>query len=302
VTGELLYSSTKNPDLPGVSPVWNGASSSAYAAHLDWNHQRQSHDFGFAANDIGTGFRADLGFLPQVGYREVSGYGGLRWYPQQSVFSFIRASFFADQQNDRDGRTIYRRTSPGVGINGVKNLFFGPVLHIAEQYRVGNKLLTATFLELQAQIDPSRRFTRIGINAAGGQRIDFANGRVGHGATIGLTSTLRPIDNLTFDANVSREWLDVAGDRLYTAWVDRLKTTYSFSAKSLVRIIGQYVTTKFPDEKTGGFNGSVLYSYRLNWQTVLFVGYGDDRVLLPSDQLARFQRSLFMKVSYAIQR
>ena len=52
-------------------------------------------------------------------------------------------------------------------------------------------------------------------------------------------------------------------------------------------------------EQNGSFLGSVLYSYKLNWQTVLFAGYGDDRLLLEDDQLVRTGRSLFFKVSYA---
>ena len=54
--------------------------------------------------------------------------------------------------------------------------------------------------------------------------------------------------------------------------------------------------------RDGSFLGSLLYSYKLNWQTVLFLGYGDDRLLLESDDLERTGRSLFFKISYAIQR
>jgi hypothetical protein len=127
---------------------------------------------------------------------------------------------------------------------------------------------------------------------------------------VGLTATVRPHDKLTFDANVSREWLDVNGGALYSASVDRLKVTYSFSAKSLVRIIGQYVSTdRNPSlysfattAHDAGFQGSILYSYKINWQTVLYAGYGDDRVLTAGNELAKLDRSLFLKVSYAIQR
>ena len=92
--------------------------------------------------------------------------------------------------------------------------------------------------------------------------------------------------------------------------MERLKTTYSFSAKSILRVIGQYVSTNsnpalytFPvDRHSGNFLGSVLYSYKLNWQTVLFLGYGDDRVITPFNDLVRQDRSFFFKVSYAIQR
>jgi hypothetical protein len=48
--------------------------------------------------------------------------------------------------------------------------------------------------------------------------------------------------------------------------------------------------------------GSVLHSYKLNWQTLLFAGYGDDRGLTPDASLVRDNRTFFLKVSYALQR
>jgi hypothetical protein len=54
--------------------------------------------------------------------------------------------------------------------------------------------------------------------------------------------------------------------------------------------------------KSGDFSGSALFSYRLNWQTAFYVGYGDERSLDEQEQLARTQRQLFVKLSYAFQR
>lgn len=306
IFGELLVSDTKNPFLPSVSRAWNGSSSSSYAATVSWNRQKEKYDAGADLRSIGDRFRADLGFIPQVGFREADAAFGLRFFPEHGLFRFVRPSVFLDQQWDQKQNSIFSRVSPGVNLQGTKNLsvFFAfrtdTVQGHREQYAVW-----------QAQIDPSRRFTRIVLQGTAGQQIDFANGfRPAHGASIGISPTVRPIDRLTLDLTLNREWLDVAGGRLYTADVQRLKTTYSFSAKSLVRVIGQYVRTNsnpslyvFPIEsRSGSFLGSVLYSYKLNWQTVLFAGYGDDRVLLETNNLVKADRSFFFKVSYAIQR
>jgi hypothetical protein len=78
----------------------------------------------------------------------------------------------------------------------------------------------------------------------------------------------------------------------------------------LIRLIGQYVeTTRDPTlwtfpvlAKDGGFAGSALFSYKLNWQTVLFLGYGDNRTLEENGALTRADRQFFLKVSYAFQR
>ena len=122
-------------------------------------------------------------------------------------------------------------------------------------------------------------------------------------------------DSLELQFNDSRRWLDVdvneASSRLFTAKVDRLRATYNFTARTFVRGIVQYVDTRrdaslYVDEveaREASFAGSALFAYKLNWQTVLFVGYGDNRTFLEeTDRLEREDRQFFLKLSYAFQR
>lgn len=54
--------------------------------------------------------------------------------------------------------------------------------------------------------------------------------------------------------------------------------------------------------RDGAWTGSFLLAYKLNWQSVVFLGYGDNRTLTDSNAYARQDRQLFLKVSYAFQR
>ena len=54
--------------------------------------------------------------------------------------------------------------------------------------------------------------------------------------------------------------------------------------------------------RAGDFSGSALFAYKLNWQSVMFVGYGDDRELSDADRLEPLDRQFFVKLSYAFQR
>ena len=54
--------------------------------------------------------------------------------------------------------------------------------------------------------------------------------------------------------------------------------------------------------QSGSFAGSALFAYQINWQTVLFVGYADDRLQDPLGDLQPADRVVFVKVSYAFQR
>ena len=303
ITGQLLVSDTEDRS----HPEWNATS---HAFNASWNRQKQSYDTLVDVKDIGDRFRADLGFLPQVGYRQLDGHVAKRLYPENRWVSFLRASVNVDYQTDRNNDTTFRQLLLGTNFFGFKNLQAAFDVRPQEQVRVGGKLLEQTYGTFFAQIDPNRRFTRIIVQGRLGDSIDFENQRVGRGATLGVSGIVRPTDRLELALDTNREWLDARGSRVYLAQVERLKTTYSFSAKSLLRVVGQYVSTtrdpsqyiRFVDPHEGGFTGSVLYSYKINWQTVLFAGYGDDRVLTADNRLLQQDRSLFVKVSYAIQR
>lgn len=293
ITVQALYSDTDDRVI--------GQAAKSHALIANWNRVESKYDSFVELRDIGGGFRADLGFIPQAGYREGTINAGLRFFPESKLFRFVRPSLRYDDQKNSQG-TIARVVEPGLFILGVKNLTINAWFDPKQTIRAGDRLLEETSGEFHIQIDPSRTVSRVAFGVRAGQNIDFENARVGRGLALSLAATMRPIDRITFDANLNHETLDVAGGRAFTAIIERLKTAYSFSAKSLVRVIGQYVTTQFPAGRQGNFSGSILYSYRVNWQTSLFAGYGDDRELLHGQTLARQDRSLFMKVSYAVLR
>jgi hypothetical protein len=128
---------------------------------------------------------------------------------------------------------------------------------------------------------------------------------------VSATATFRPIDRTTFELDSNHEVQRNRGANVYTAQVERIRALYSFTSNSILKLIAQYNDVnrhldQYPGiplpQHSGAFLGSLLYSYKLNWQTVLYLGYGDDRVLTSQNDLLKQDRSLFFKVSYAIQR
>ena len=84
---------------------------------------------------------------------------------------------------------------------------------------------------------------------------------------------------------------------------------YTFNARSWLRLIGEYQTIDrdpalydFDVRPTSGdFGGSAVFAYKLNWQTVLFLGVGDERTQDPNGDLQPLGREAFFKISYAFQ-
>jgi hypothetical protein len=322
VSAQFLYSDTETPDRPELFSGWDGRKLSGGALNVEWLHTTPGIQWSVEYRDFGDGFRADNGFVPQVGYREGELFSGYNFYPR-GLFRQVRPYAFWEYISDREGELVSRVVVPGVFIIGTRNLTAFMELNFGE-FRVAGDRLERTNFFYFVQIDPSRRFSRISLEGNLGEEIDFANGRVGDGLRIEAITTLKPTDHLALELIGSRQTLDVpvggGGEgRLFTAHVGRLKATYTFSARAFLRLIGQYVETRrdpalyrFPvDAKDGAFDGSALFSYKLNWQTVLFLGYGDSRVLLPEEgpagnprrryELVPTARQFFLKVSYAFQ-
>jgi hypothetical protein len=184
-----------------------------------------------------------------------------------------------------------------------------------DDVRAGDKLLPRRLLYYNVNVSPSRILTGITLTGTLGQDADFENVRTGYGANVNLSFILRPRNHLELAVTGARRWLNVdapTGDRarLFTALVERVRATYTLSSRMFLRAIGQYVTTERDPSlytstvapKDGDFGGSFLFAYKLNWQTVMFVGYGDNRELDQDQHLQPLDRQFFAKLSYAFQR
>jgi len=316
VRGQWLVSDTKTPDRPDLIADWNGQRLTSSAAHVEWSHST-THFNSFAGyNDFGNGFRADSGFVPQVGYRETI--GSLNWTVRPTGFvSQLQTFVNLDRQTDRSGVLITDGVEPGAAINTQWNGLLQVRWLAASHVLAGNQQIFRRQLAYVAQFSPSRQVAQIGVNGWFGSDADYDNARPGRGGSINANATLHPTDHLELLLLQNASWLNVDAparpdQRLFTAQVSRVRATYSFTARAFVRVIGQYVSTDrdqslYADPTTtprsADFSGSALVAYKLNWQSVLFVGYGDDRDLPDNgSRLVPSDRQVFVKISYAIQR
>ena len=315
VTGQFLYSSTRTPNRPDLADEWDGRKLDAATWFLSWLHTSRTWVWRTTYEDIGTEFRADNGFLPQVGYRRGRNFLGYTFYPKNFFFSRIEPLVVVNWWFERDGSTLDRRVYPGVQFNGKLNSS-GEIDFNFDSIRVGEKLLSRKNAAWSIGLSPTRLVSRISLNGFIGEDIDFDNARVGDGGRFGVFATVRPTDHIDLQFTGDRRWLDVRSEetgregRLFTATVARLRAAYTFSARAFLRLIGQYVETKRDpglytfdvSRKSGAFEGSALFSYKLNWQSVLFIGYGDTSVINDAGDLAHNDRQFFLKISYAFQR
>ena len=312
ITGQYLYSVSREPDQPNVTPEWNGQRLSGPGWLASWSHSTKHWDWLLQHTDISSSFRADDGFVPQVGYRDEHWDSGYTIYPT-GFFSRLRPLFAGNYTTDRDESLIYRRYTVGSGFQGIASMR-GELDFNSEAVRINGVVLPFNRFVGFVTLSPSRLFPTIEIDADYGQQADVENVRVGTGGTITAIAQVRPTDHLGLNLRAQQRWIDETVEgrhgRLFTARIARVKATYVFTPRMLVRLIGQYIDTRRDPSfyvnpvtvREGAFAGSALFSYKLNWQTVVFVGYGDNRTLQENGDLLRADRQFFFKVSYAFQR
>jgi len=299
IRGQLVMSQTKNP------ASFDALSGSGHAMRYVYTRDKKSYDIWSQYFDYSPRFRADNGFIPLAGVQGTDFEIGGHLYPTRGFASFIRPFVGGGKEATWRGAYAGFYVEGKLGTNGWISY------HLGDQDRVrGTFTRQYKFTEIHTKASPSMLLPTMTLDGAFGERVDYMNVRIGRGGSFVFTSSIRPTTHLELAASINREWLDVAGARLYLADIDRLKATYVFNARSLARIVAQrsnvdrtarlYSAVVSP--RDGDLTLSALYGYRLNWQTTFYVGYGDFRLLDETDRLLPNRRSVFMKASYAFQR
>jgi hypothetical protein len=309
ITGQLLFSDTQTPNRVDLADEWDGRTLTGHGAHAWYQFSSSKNDYYIQASDYTDGFRADNGFVPQVDWRGSYTEAGHTFRPK-GFFSRVRMFGMAEYQETQDGRILYRLASAGFGADG-KHRSFTRLRIAHDTVRSGDDVFDRNRLYFQFQFGVNRVISYISTDGWAGEEVDFDNNRLGRGANVNFNATLRPTNHLAVGLTSSLRWLNIAGDRLFTSQVERMRATYTFNARTFLRAIVQNTRTNRDrdlygfetDQHSGDLSNQLLFAYKLNWQTVFYVGYGDlqevtgvDGEFLPSN------RQFFAKVSYAFQR
>jgi hypothetical protein len=311
--GQFLFSDTRTPNLPKVHPEWIGDEKSGHAAYVQYTHSTAKNDFYISGSDYGEDFRADSGFVPQVGWRGSYVEGGRTWRPN-GFFSRFRWYGMGEYQETQAGGPLYRMVSTGFGADGKFRSFTRiRAAHDTVTVSKDGPSLSRDRLYYQLQFAVNRVISFVSFDGWLGDEIDFAKSRLGKGADANLNVTLRPTSHLQLNLTTGVRWLNIEGDRLFTSQVERLRANYTFNDRMFLRAIVQNRRTHLDRALAGTTNrfqgnlaSQLLFAYKLNWQTVAYVGYGDlEEVTNEKGSEGDFEpssRQIFAKISYAFQR
>jgi hypothetical protein len=308
-TGQYLISRTVTPERPDLSSEWNGQKLNGYGAYGWYQYSSAKNDLYVNYSDYSEDFRADNGFVPQVGWRGSYAEVGHTWRPK-GFFSRFRGYVFGEYDNTQAGDPLYRLVSAGFGADG-KHRSFSRIRLSHDQVANAGELFDRNRIYFTEQFGVNRIISFISFDGWLGDEVDFATNRLGRGASIAFSATLRPTNHLQLGLSSSLRWLNIHSDRLFTSQVERLKATYTFNPRMFLRAIIQNQRTNRDvalslsdtSQHSGTLATQLLFAYKINWQTVAYIGYGDlDEVVGTNGDFEPSNRQVFAKVSYAFQR
>ncbi|TMP79727.1 hypothetical protein CWB73_13275 [Pseudoalteromonas phenolica] len=265
------------------------------------------------------GLRSDLGFMSQIDFNKfLAGYE-YRWYGDESTW-WNRANWYTDwdiTHNDND-ELLEKEVQTNFSINGplqsrintgVEHRKRTGLRHNEASLAVdGNTdLFTENNLWTYMEMKPvSGVFTSLNIST--GNKVDLANNRLGEEFRV------RPVINLNLGKHFELRFrhtyqtLEADGADVFTANLTDVRVTYQFNLNSYLRLAvintdiernpSNYIDSV--DATYKGLSTQLLYSYKLNPQTVFFAGfsdsgYQDDEL----EEITKDSKTFFMKFSYA---
>jgi hypothetical protein len=157
------------------------------------------------------------------------------------------------------------------------------------------------------QIRPSGTAT-LTLHASGGEQVDFTNNRTSFGVVLAPSAQLSIGRSLTLNLSHVYQRLSFEGTEVFTANLFQVRGFYHLNLRTLVRVIVQAQQVNynpaaydFPiGERDRSLRTQFLFSYKLNPQTVAFLGYSDTRTGTDTIDLTQQGRTFFVKLGYAL--
>ncbi len=317
IKAQFLNSDTLYPDQVDDFFKPNNSSFTDQAYKVNFVHNSEYWLVDIDHRNIGESFRADLGFMPRADIKTDDILVKRTFYAEQESL-WQEAAIGAEWKivHNTDNELIKRELSASFNIDGP--LQSKLELDYVHAEKVGLRyddsisdidsnttLFNEDQFKLYATAYVNNR-TYVSLDLTLGDKIDYANDRLGDLAQVAGNITVFITDHLEFDFYQTYSKLDAKHEtgiekNVYVAKISELRLAYQFDVRSYLKLSMIYSDIdRNQGDKTKDLSTQLIYAYKINPQTVFFLGYSDNS-FQDNDltKLERSQRTFFTKISYA---
>jgi len=278
------------------------------ALRLDYRYSSRNW-FGFYGHqELDPNFRADSGFISRVNV--VADFFEMQrtWYGTGTWYNELGVGLSGEHVEDTNGQLLEQSVQPFFSVQGPLQSFMQIGAGPSKEYWNG-QMYDKQGGFMFGQIRP-RSGLNINMSISRGEQIDYANSRLADQRRfqpqIDWNATRHLLVRLRYTANrLSAK----DGPAIFDAKLVDLRLTWQFNVRSFVRLTAQsqhidrnvaLYNDPSTDPRTKTLASQILYSYKLNPQTVLFAGYSDNQIDDDfTGNLEATGRTVFLKLSYA---
>ena len=303
---QIMGSNTQYPQKTAAHFELQQGNFSDHFFAFEYDHDARNWGWWLDYDNAGPGFRADMGFIPRVGFQNVEGGVNYTWIGKPKSWW---TQFSLDNQlnyyEDENGGLLKKNASLRFQYRGTMRS------HSHFQANVLQEIYNGVLFDLKNYSAcfgfwPNRNIW-FHVYTLFGDRIDYDNTRLGKRLHVGPNISLNLGIHLQFDLQHTVERMTVAEKRLYAANISQLTAVYYFNVRTFFRSIFQYVDYDYNvdnytfdiDPQYRHFFSQLLFSYKINPFTVFFIGYTDNYFGSQNYGLTKNDRSIFLKLSYA---
>ena len=304
---QALRSDTRYPDALASSFEQPHGSFSGDALAVDYSLNSRHWIASAEYNVFDPGFRADTGFVRRVDFEQLEGVLIRRWFGEdEDWWTRANLGLFTRRVEDRSGQLTDQTFDLFANFSGPMQSFVEVSLEQNREFFDGVLYDDMNAFQIFGSLQPSGAL-RLRFFVSSGDSIDLANGQLADELRIepGIQLKLGRHVNMRLDHTLQR--LSVPGGRLFEANLTQLRWVYNLNVRTFVRVISQrfdlvrdptlFAASVEPRERS--LFTQVLFSYKLSAQTVVFLGYSDNRLGDEDLSLTQADRTLFFKLGYA---
>jgi hypothetical protein len=305
---QYLRSDTEYPDeiVTEFEQPEDSFSGDGFSAGYEYDSRNW---FAYAKHDQkSAGFRADAGFVPRVDVSVQEIGGGHVWHgADDDRWTRINLHGNWDITHDDQGRMLEREIEATMGIGGPMQAWYN-ISVLSRDTLWEDVLYKEEKISSYMQMSPKGGLS-FGLWARYGSQVDFENSRLGDQLRVEPFIDWNVSRNLFLRMRATLLKLDTKqGEEVFDASVYDLRMTWQFNRRSFLRLTAQVqnidrnqdVYVDDIESRSRNVGRQLLYSYKLNPQTVFFLGYSDNHLDDETlDALQETDRSVFLKVGYA---
>jgi len=304
---QFLGSSTRYPDEVAADFDQKQGKFNDWAMDVTYIHKTRTLSYWGVFRKVGMDFRADLGFMPKVGYRGYLAGAEYTWNPgENSWYSSFELEGEYVHHQDQDGNLLDKQFTVMFTYEGEPRQSHSFIQAKRKREVYHNVVFDLNSIFFHHCMNPNGD-SHIWLNVDIGHRVDYANIQLGNRVRIAPGIFYRFGRHLMVDFNHTFERMNVDAGRLFTANLSQATIAYQFNRRMFIRSIFQYVNYDYNienysyelDPRYEHLFTQILFSYKINPQTVFFLGYSDNYLGNQDINLTRSDRTFFMKIGYA---